>query len=352
MTILSYVQDHPYQVAGGVFVVGALIVLALRSPTVEQAPAQVSYSGFEPGYNASVIGANAALASTGMAMQAHALQTQSALTAKLDENRSMLELGKAQFANTANRDNLEAGVAMAAITAASNSSILDKSTSITSLKMQNEQDFAMASMARDVALEVRRGDVSLGMRQFDSIDGKNAQDHHIAALGLTVADNINVRNVNLAGETLGIQSQVEHMRMSTYANVRNQELQNETAEMFYLDNMDARNNQTKRLAVESNERISVRAADQRAGNELEMARILTTGDIAKAEIYSDFNLQSTLAQVAGQTTANQLMADVAITQSDNELKAEKARMKALKQNAIMGGIFNFLKPPTAPSMGS
>lgn len=93
MSAMAWVKAHPYEVAGGVFGVGVILVLLLMPK--KQAAAPVSISGYDPGYNAAVVQANGQLAAAQLTANSHAVDTNATLQAHLANNDLTAQL--AQF---------------------------------------------------------------------------------------------------------------------------------------------------------------------------------------------------------------------------------------------------------------
>ena len=140
MSILGYVGEHPYMSGGAVLVAGVLIVLVLRKPAAA-APVATSTPGYDPGYNAAVVNANAGLMQAQLTANAHAADTQASLSAHLGDNDAAITIAQIAATTNVNAANIAGSLGSQSIAAG-----------ITGQQLTNDHDIAIAGMSRDVAL--------------------------------------------------------------------------------------------------------------------------------------------------------------------------------------------------------
>lgn len=111
--VVHWAETHPWYLAGGIFGVGVIVVLLV---THKSAPAaQQTVSGYDPGYNAAVVGANANIQAAQLAAQQHSFDTNAALQAQLDAHATAVTLAHDQTGVLTNGQNVTGQIDIAKI---------------------------------------------------------------------------------------------------------------------------------------------------------------------------------------------------------------------------------------------
>lgn len=189
MSALNYIEKHPYMTAGGVFVVGVVLVLLFKKPKA-QAASTTQLSGYDPGYNAAVVAANSSIYSAGLAIQSHAADTQAALQAHLDDNSLASNIAAASISAGNNKVNIQGNIDSAAIAAGVTTAGISSNTLLSLGGLQNAHDLGLAQIA---------GDTTLGMGQLAYAGSLDANRTSVA-LG-TIGAETTLGTAEIAGRT-------------------------------------------------------------------------------------------------------------------------------------------------------
>lgn len=193
MSTLGYVEAHPYLTAGGVFVGGVGLYLLFRKPA-QAGHAASAPSGYDPGYNAAVVAANAGIMQAQLAVNAHAADTVASLNAHISDNNAALSIAGLSAQVASNKTNVAGSVASQSIAAG-----------IAGQRLTNAHDIAIAGMSRDVALQagLYQDNANARLTGLDAMAitaqaARDAQKTGLGAMAITAQAAQDGRNFQLA----------------------------------------------------------------------------------------------------------------------------------------------------------
>lgn len=220
MSAISYVKQHPYMAAGAVFVTGVVVVLALRKPTPAIVQQQVAPIGYDPGYNAAVVGANASIMSAQIAANSYAQETQARLAMKMDDNATAESIAQIAATVAMNSTNVEGTLASQMVagdfTLAMHQSNLNAFENLHGINVQRDTTLALANidagvLNNSIAADVHNRNQSLAVGlERSRIEAQH--DITVAGFGRDIAlqaganaDKANERAISLAGYQASLQ---------------------------------------------------------------------------------------------------------------------------------------------------